>query len=79
MASATAEGIRTIAESLSLTGGRTAANLRVAEQYIAQFGKLAKENNTMIIPSNMGDISAIVATAMSILEHVKQANTSGNP
>jgi regulator of protease activity HflC (stomatin/prohibitin superfamily) len=79
VAYATAEGIRKIAESLSLTGGRTAANLRVAEQYIAQFGKLAKENNTMIIPSNMGDISAMVATAMSVLEHAKQANSSDNP
>ena len=76
VAYATAEGIRKIAESLSLTGGRTAANLRVAEQYIAQFGNLAKENNTMIIPSNMGDISAMVATVMSVLEHAKQPNSS---
>ena len=79
VASATAEGIKKIAESLSLTGGRTAANLRVAEQYIAQFGKLAKENNTMIIPSNLGDISAMVATVMSVLEHAKQPNVSQNP
>jgi regulator of protease activity HflC (stomatin/prohibitin superfamily) len=76
VAFATAEGIRKIAESLSLAGGTTAANLRVAEQYIAQFGKLAKENNTMIIPSNMGDISSMVATVMSVLEHAKQANSA---
>ena len=76
VAYATAEGIRKIAESLSLTGGKTAANLRVAEQYIAQFGNLAKENNTMIIPSNMGDISSMVATVMSVLEHAKQPNSS---
>ena len=69
---ATAEGIKKIAESLSLTGGETAANLRVAEKYIAEFGKLAKENNTMIIPANMGDISAMVATVMSVLGHTKQ-------
>jgi regulator of protease activity HflC (stomatin/prohibitin superfamily) len=79
VAYATAEGIRKIAESLSMAGGRTAANLRIAEQYIAQFGKLAKENNTMIIPSNMGDISAMVATAMSVLEHAKQANSPESP
>jgi regulator of protease activity HflC (stomatin/prohibitin superfamily) len=72
IANATAEGIKKIAESLSLTGGETAANLRVAEKYIAEFGKLAKENNTMIIPANMGDISSMVATAMSVLGHVKQ-------
>jgi regulator of protease activity HflC (stomatin/prohibitin superfamily) len=76
VAFATAEGIRKIAESLSLAGGTTAANLRVAEQYIAQFGKLAKENNTMIIPSNMGDISSMVATVMSVLEHARQANSA---
>ena len=76
IAYATAEGIRKIAESLSLTGGKTAGNLRVAEQYIAQFGNLAKENNTMIIPSNMGDISSMVATVMSVLEHAKQPNSS---
>ncbi|GBE16322.1 FtsH protease regulator HflK [bacterium BMS3Abin15] len=74
VAYATAEGIKKIASSLSLTGGETAANLRVAEKYIAEFGKLAKENNTMIIPSNMGDISSMVATAMSVLGHVKQAS-----
>jgi len=79
IAYATAEGIRKIAESLSLTGGTTAANLRVAEQYIAQFGNLAKENNTMIIPSNMGDISSMVATVMSVLEHAKQPNSSESP
>jgi len=72
VATATAEGIKKIAESLSLSGGETAANLRVAEKYIAEFGKLAKENNTMIIPANMGDISAMVATAMSVLGHAKR-------
>ena len=72
VAQATAEGIRKIADSLSLTGGKTAANLRVAEKYIAEFGKLAKENNTMIIPANMGDISSMVATVMSVLDHTKQ-------
>ena len=78
VAHATAEGIKKIAESLSLTGGETAANLRVAEKYIAEFGKLAKENNTMIIPSNMGDISSMVATVMSVLGHAKQGSETRN-
>ncbi len=73
IAQATAEGIKKIAESLSLSGGETAANLRVAEKYIAEFGNLAKENNTMIIPANMGDISSMVATVMSVLGHTKEA------
>ncbi len=74
VAFATAEGIRKVAESLSLSGGETAANLRVAEKYIAEFGNLAKENNTMIIPANMGDISSMVATVMSVLGHAKQGS-----
>ncbi len=72
VATATAEGIKKVAESLNLDGGETAANLRVAEKYIAEFGNLAKESNTMIIPANMGDISAMVATVMSVLGHTKQ-------
>jgi len=76
VAQATAEGIKKIADSLSFSGGETAANLRIAEKYIAEFGKLAKENNTMIIPANMGDISSMIATVMSVLGNVKQANQS---
>jgi regulator of protease activity HflC (stomatin/prohibitin superfamily) len=72
IAHATAEGIRQVAESLSTTGGEMAANLRVAEKYIAEFGKLAKENNTMIIPAGLGDISSMVATVMSVMEHSKK-------
>ncbi|MDY7038844.1 MAG: stomatin-like protein [Thermodesulfobacteriota bacterium] len=74
VAQATAEGIKRVAESLNMVGGETAANLRVAEKYIAEFGKLAKENNTMIIPTNMGDISSMVATAMSVLGHTKKTS-----
>ena len=74
VAQATADGIRKISESLSLDGGKTAANLRIAEKYIAEFGKLAKTNNTMIIPANMGDISSIVATVMSVLGNAKPKN-----
>ena len=76
VALATAEGIKKVAESLRLTGGETAANLRVAEKYIAEFGNLAKENNTMIIPANMGDISSMVATVMSVLGHAKREGQS---
>ncbi len=72
IAQATADGIRRIAESLTLDGGETAANLRVAEKYIAEFGRLAQENNTMIVPANLGDVSSMVATAMSVIEHAKK-------
>ncbi|WP_028581230.1 SPFH domain-containing protein [Desulfogranum japonicum] len=72
VAEATAEGIRKVAEALSLPGGHDAANLEVAKKYLDEFGKLAKENNTMILPGNLTDVSAMVATAMSTLEHSKK-------
>lgn len=76
VAEATAEGIRKVAEALSSPGGQDAANLEVAKKYLDQFGKLAKENNTMIIPNNLGDVSSMVATAMSTLKHVDKSKAS---
>lgn len=72
VASATAKGIREIALSINEKGGIDAVNLRVAEQYLGEFGKLAKENNTMIIPSNLSDVSGIIATATSVLNQTKK-------
>jgi len=72
VATATAKGIREIALSINEKGGIDAVNLRVAEQYLGEFGKLAKTNNTMIIPSNMSDVSSIIATATSVLEQTKK-------
>ena len=68
VANATAEGIRKIAESINLPGGGEAVNLRVAEQYIREFGNLAKENNTVIIPANLSDIGGMVATVTNLLK-----------
>ncbi|MGD8493776.1 MAG: stomatin-like protein [Desulfobacterales bacterium] len=74
IAVATAEGIRKIAESIEAPGGAEAVNLRVAEQYIREFGNLAKKNNTVIIPSNLGDIGSMVASVTSLLK----SSTSGS-
>jgi len=68
IAIATAEGIRKIAESIQSPGGVDAVNLRVAEQYIKEFGNLAKKNNTVIIPSNLSDIGGMVASVTSLLK-----------
>ncbi|GAB4339905.1 MAG: stomatin-like protein [Desulfobulbaceae bacterium] len=73
VAEATAEGIRRVAESLSLPGGTEAANLEVAKRYVDQFGRLAKENNTMILPGNLADVASMVATAMS---SIRQASST---
>ncbi len=75
VAEATAEGIRRVAEALSSPGGQDAANLEVAKKYLDQFGKLAKENNTMILPANLTDVSSMVATVMSTLDHTRKSDT----
>jgi len=75
VAEATAEGIRKVGEALKSPGGHEAANLEVAKKYLDQFGKLAKENNTMILPGNLTDVASMVATAMATLKQTgKQAS-----
>jgi len=68
VADATAQGLRAIAASIQEKGGTDAVNLRIAEQYIGEFGNLAKEGNTMIIPTNMADVAGILATAGKVLK-----------
>jgi regulator of protease activity HflC (stomatin/prohibitin superfamily) len=67
VADATAEGIRKVAEAVNLPGGAEAMNLKVAQQYIEEFGKLAKTNNTMIIPADLAGAGGMVATATEII------------
>jgi regulator of protease activity HflC (stomatin/prohibitin superfamily) len=68
VATATAEGIRKIAIAIDEPGGKEAVNLRVAEQYIKEFGKLAKENNTVILPADLGNVAGLVATVTSLIK-----------
>ena len=68
VAEATAEGIRKIGASINEKGGADAVNLRIAQQYLDEFGKLAKTNNTMIIPSDLADIAGVIKTASSVLK-----------
>src|SRR5690242_10709898 len=67
-AEATAKAIRQIAESIATEGGLQAVNLRVAEEYVAQFGNLARTTNTLILPTNVADVAGVIATAMSIVK-----------
>jgi regulator of protease activity HflC (stomatin/prohibitin superfamily) len=71
IAKATANGLRAIALAISEQNGLNAVNLRIAEQYLNEFGKLAKTNNTLIIPANLTDISGVVATATSVFNEIK--------
>ncbi len=68
VATATAEGIRRVAEAIEAPGGSQAVQLRVAEQYVDTLGLLAKENNTMILPANLADVSSMIATAMNVIK-----------
>jgi regulator of protease activity HflC (stomatin/prohibitin superfamily) len=76
VAQATAEGIKSIAEQLQMGGGQAAANLRVAEQYVLEFGKLAQASNTLVIPSNVSDVAGMVTTALTALQKVQIQPTS---
>ena len=67
VAGATAEGLRRVAESLIMQGGDQAMQLRVAEAYIEQFGKLAKEGNTLVVPSNLSDLASMIALATTVV------------
>ncbi len=51
-----------------MPGGLQAVNLRVAEDYIAQFGNLARTTNTLILPANVADVAGLIATAMSVVK-----------
>jgi len=68
IAEATAEGIRMIAEAIQLPGGYEAVQLRVAEQYIGQFGSLARESNTLVLPATVSDVGSMIALAMKVIE-----------
>ena len=66
VSTATAEGIRRVAIALETAGGDKAMQLRIAEQYIEEFGRLAKTGNTFVVPSNLSDIASMIALATGI-------------
>jgi regulator of protease activity HflC (stomatin/prohibitin superfamily) len=67
VATATAEGLARIAASLRDEGGLDAMRLRIAEQYIAQFGQLAREGNTFVVPANLSDLTSMIALATRVV------------
>jgi regulator of protease activity HflC (stomatin/prohibitin superfamily) len=68
VANATAEGIRSVAKAIQEPGGFEAVQLRVAEQYIQQFGNVAKAGTSLVIPANLADISSLIAAAMTVVK-----------
>lgn len=73
LAEATAQGIERIAMAISKPGGREAVSLRIAEQYVGEFGKLARTNNTLILPAELSDIGSAVAGLSQVLNTTAQA------
>ncbi len=71
VAVATAKGIREIAQSINEEGGLSAVNLRIAEQYLTEFGKLAQTNNTMIVPADLSDIAGVISSVTSVVKKTK--------
>ena len=66
VASATAEGLTKVASAVTAQGGAEAMQLRIAEQYVAQFGNLAKKGNTFVVPANLADLTSMMALATDI-------------
>jgi regulator of protease activity HflC (stomatin/prohibitin superfamily) len=79
LASATADGIRQIALAIESPGGQAAVNLRVAEQYVKEFGNLAKVGNTLIVPQNLSDVGGTVASLAKILQGSQGKTGPGAP
>ena len=73
IAEATAAAVTAVAAALAKEGGQQAANLKVAEQYVNAFAYLAKTNNTLIVPANMGDMATLITSAMTMLDRTKIA------
>ena len=68
IAAANSTAIRQVAEAIASPGGMNAVNLKVAEQYVAAFANLAKQGNTLIVPSNMADLASLVTSATTVLK-----------
>ena len=67
VADATADAIRKIAAAIQQPGGEQAVQLKVAEKAVDAYANLARVNNTMIVPGNMSEVSALIGTAMALL------------
>ncbi|KAI4338068.1 hypothetical protein L6164_016421 [Bauhinia variegata] len=76
-ARATAEGLAVVSKAVKETGGLEAASLRIAEQYIEAFGKIAKESTTVLLPSSVSNPARMVAQALTVYKSLL-GNTSGD-
>ena len=76
VANANANAVRVVAQAMGLPGGMDAANLKVAQQYVEAFANIAKVGNTLIIPSNIGDVASVVASAMTVMDRTRTGSAT---
>jgi regulator of protease activity HflC (stomatin/prohibitin superfamily) len=79
IAKATAEGVQRVAEAIGAPGGIEAVQLRVAEQYVQQFGHLARTTNTVVLPATLSDVGSMIALAMNVLKGAGGGSGAGAP
>jgi regulator of protease activity HflC (stomatin/prohibitin superfamily) len=79
VATATAEGLRQVASAVSERGGAEAMQLRVAEDYLLQFGKLAQQANTLVVPANLSDVAGMISAATKVFEHSRNGGAAPRP
>ena len=79
LAQASAEALRQVGAAIREPGGEDAVNLKVAEQYVGAFAQLAKTNNSIIVPANLGDMSGLIATAMQVVKTQKPKGSVAMP
>src|SRR6187455_1137413 len=72
VATANAEGIKRVAEASRAPGGAEAIQLKVAQQYIEEFGKVINNADTIILPSNLSDVAAMITTAMNVVQQTRK-------
>lgn len=77
VAAATAKGIELIAAAISRQGGEEAIGLRIAEQYVSAFEKLARTSTTVLMPANTGDAGSMVAQALTVFDQIRAARAGG--
>jgi len=71
IAEATSGALKQVGQAIQQPGGEAAMNLKVAEQYVGAFGQLAKTNNSLIVPANVGEMSSLIATALQVVKTQK--------
>jgi regulator of protease activity HflC (stomatin/prohibitin superfamily) len=76
IAEANAAAVRAVGEAMAEKGGMDAANLKVAQEYVAAFGRLAKDSNTLIVPANAADVASLITTAMTVLDKTRQTQAA---